>query len=326
VLRTLLSARTALESARGTPVTPTRLLYFESGAHEQEIGTIRPVERRNSFFESFRSYPGLERNRFTFRFFATYDQLAFWLALAVKGGVTGTGAGADKTWAYVPSASTDDLKSCTLQFGYADGIGASKPAWEVAGCMVTSLSLRWEKGGPVMGNVELISHKGATQISAFTGALSDRSEVDLLGTLTSTFVDASTMGSTADANITSAEFTVDNKLALLDTLNGTNTAASVQRPEPRTWALNLTRVYANDTERDAYVAKTLRKVRIRTLGPTLGATNYKLDTDCYGIIDKITSAEVDGIGAEAITILPQYDSTATTDYGFSLVNSLAAIT
>lgn len=326
MLRTLLSARTALESVRGTGLTPTRLLYFEEGTHEQEIGTIRPTERRASYFEAFRGYPGLERNRFRFSGDATYDQLAFWLALAVKGGVTGTGASADKTWAYVPTAGTDDLKSCTIQFGYTDSIGASKPAWEVNGCMVNTFTLRWAKDDLVRYEADLISYKAATQISAFTGSLTDRTEISLVGTGTAVYIDSSTIGSTADANVVSAELTIDNRLVILDTLNATAYGTSIQRPEPRGATLRLTRVYANDTERDLYVAKTLRKVRVGTTGPTLGSSNYKLDADFYGKIDSLSSTDVNGIGAEQMTLLSEYDSTATSDFLFTLVNSLAAIT
>jgi hypothetical protein len=325
-LRTLLTARAGLESTRGAGATPTRLVYFEDGIHNQEIATIRPRERRASYFEAFRSYPGLERNSFEFGGDVTFDDLIWWANLHVKAVASGTGAGADKTWAFTPTASSDDLKSATLQWGYADGIGATRPAWAVDHVLGDELTLTWTKGDAVRFRSRLLSPKAASQISAFTGSPTDRTTISALGTATVVYIDAATIGTTADANIVEATFSLNNGLAHLDTLNGTNVAADLLRPEPRTWRLELTRYYGNDTERDAYVAKTLRKIRIQTTGPSLGGSAYRIRLDAYGIIDAIENADVDGLGTERITILPQYDSTAATDFSLEVVNATASIT
>lgn len=325
-LRTLLTARAGLESTRGTSVTPTRLVYFEDGSHSQEIATIRPPERRASYFEAFRSYAGIERNTLEFSGDVTYDDLIWWANLHVKAVASGTGASADKTWAFAPSATTDDLKSATVQFGYADGIGATRPAWEVEHVLGDELTLTWTKGEAVRFASRLMTPEAAEQISAFTGSLSDRTTVSALGTTTAVYIDPSTIGTTADANVIEASFTLNNGFAYLDTLNGTNVAKDLLRPSPRTWRLELTRYYADDTERDAYVAKTLRKIRIQTTGPALGSSNYRIRLDTYGIIDSVETADVDGMGTERITILPQYDATATTDFSLEVVNATASIT
>ena len=67
-----------------------------------------------------------------------------------------------------------------------------------------------------------------------------------------------------------------NGLTYLDALDGTNVAKALLRPKPRTWRLQLTRYYRNDTALDAYVAKTLRKIRVRSLGPVLGGRSAAL--------------------------------------------------
>lgn len=325
-LLTLQSARAALESVRGTNLTPTRLLYFDEGSHDQAVATIRPAERRNSYFEGFRSYPGIERNTLRFAGAATFDDLIWYGNTHIKAVSSGTGAGADKTWTFVPTAATDDIKSATVQFGYADGIGATAPAWELGGCLGEELTLTWAKGSTLRYASSLMTAEGASQISAFTGSLSDRSTVDALGTATSVYIDASTIGSTADGDILEASWVLTNGWVYLDTLNGTNTAKELLRPRPRTWRLQLTRYYRNDTELDAYVAKTLRKIRLRSLGPALGGSNYSATLDVYGIPDAYEKAEADGIGVERLTLLPQYDTTATTDFSLTVVNATASIT
>lgn len=325
-LLTLSSARAGLETTRNTGVTPTRLIYGDEMSHDQQIATIRPTERRNSYFEGFRSYPGIERNGFRFAGATTFDDIIWWLNLHVKAVASGTGASADKTWTFLPSATADDLKSASLQYGYADNIGATAPAWQVNGCLGEELTLTWAKDSTLRYASSLMSAKGAAQISAFTGALSDRSTVDALGTNTSFYIDSTTLGSTADGDVMEASWTLTNGLTYLDTMDGTNVAKELLRPKPRTWRLQLTRYYRNDTELDAYVAKTLRKIRVRTTGPSLGGSAYKLDGEFYAIPDGYEKADVDGMGVEKITFLPQYDATATSDMQLVVVNATASIT
>lgn len=322
----LQSARAALETTRGTAVTPTRILYFDEATHSQDVATIRPYERRNSFAEAFRSYAGIERNGLQLGGALTFNDL-LWLAnLHVKAVASGTGAGADKTWTFSPTLTSDDLKSATIQFGYADGIGATAPAWSLEGCLGNELTLDWTKDSAVRFRSDIMTAEGATQISAFTGSLSDRDTVNALGTNTAIYVDSSTIGSTADSDLLDASFTLTNGFKYLDTLNATATAKELIRTEPRSWSLTMTRYYRNDTELDAYVAKTVRKIRLRTTGPSLGASNYKIDLDLYGVWTGYQKAEVDGMGVERFTLSPQYDSTATNDMSLVVVSSEASIT
>lgn len=327
-VQTLLTARAGLESTRNTPVTPTRLLYFEEGTHEQKVATLRPRERRASFVEGFRSYAGIERNAFDFGGDFTFDDAIWWANLNLKAVASGTGAGADKTWLFLPTHTSDDVKSATLQYGYADGIGATRPAWEVAGCLGESLKLTWTKGDTVRFSARLMSAKGATQLSAFTGALSDRTTTSGVGTATRVFIDSSTIGTTADADVMDFEWEYTNGWKYLDTLNNTAVAQELLRTEPKSWRMTLTRYYRNDTELDAMVAKTVRKIRLETTGPALGGSNYRKRLDLYGVYDGdgYEKTEVDGIGVEKFVLVPQYDTTATTDMSLEIVNATASIT
>ena len=327
-LETLLSARAVLEAQIGTPLTPTRLIYFDDGSHDQKITTITPTEKRASYFPTFRAYPGIERDGLSFAGDWTFDQAIFWLNLHTKAVASGVGGTADKTWAFVPSASTDDLKSATFQFGYSDGIGATKPAWSLPGCLGDELKLTWRKGDTVKFASKLMSAYGASQISAFTGSLSDVVTTSALGTATQVWIDTTTIGSTLDPNIMDVDFTINNGYSYLDTLNNTATAAQILRGKPRTFKLDFTRYYANDTELDLNVTKTPRKIRVRTVGPVLGGSFYSITLDAYGVYDgdSYEKSVVDGMGVEKYSLIPIWDTGATTDYSITIVNATAAIT
>jgi hypothetical protein len=327
-LKTLLSARAGLESSRGSDTTPTRLIYFDEGTHEQKLAIQRPMERRASYVQAFRSSAGIERNIFTFGSDVTYDDLIWWANVHVKAVAAGTGAGADKTWAFLPTHTSDDLKSGSLQFGYTDAIGATRPAWKVLGVLGDELTINVSKSSPWTFRSRLMAPGAATQLSAFTGSLSDRTTTTALGTTTQTYVDSTTIGTTADNDILDAAWTLSNGFVYLDTLNATNVAQEILRPNARDWSLAITRYFRNDTELDAMLATTVRKIRLQTTGPVLGGSNYRIRLDLYGVWDgdQYEKAEVDGLGVEKFVLVPQYDGTATTDFSLEVVNATAAIT
>ena len=56
-LKTLTSARSAIEATKGTGITVTRQLYAQAMTWNQTVATILPQELRNSYFQNFRAYP-----------------------------------------------------------------------------------------------------------------------------------------------------------------------------------------------------------------------------------------------------------------------------
>src|SRR5262245_61234971 len=121
-LEVFTSARAALETTRGTDLTPTRLIYGESFVHEQTVETIRPTEKRNSYEPVFSASAGPERNTLQINGRVSYDDLIWYGNLFFKAVASGTGAGADKTWNFSPTNTSDDVKTATVQLGYSDTI------------------------------------------------------------------------------------------------------------------------------------------------------------------------------------------------------------
>ena len=322
-MKTLTSARTAIEGTKGSALTVTRNLYAADMSWNQSVATIMPQELRNSYFQNFRAYPGLENAEFTFAGDVTYDDMAFWLSVAVKGVPVVTGGGADKTWTAVPAGATDDLKAFTLEAGWVDFIGTYGNRW--AGVQCDEYAIKFEKDKALTYTAKCTTFKGAVAITAYSASPADRTNVTALGTTAKVYIDTSTIGSTQDTSVVSAEFTLKNQLVELNTLDATGTGQALYRPKPRDVGLKITRYLTSITELTAYIAKTERKIRLTTTGPTLGGSNYGLTLDFYGIPTDHKWADVNGLIVEELTFDSIYDSTATTDFSIVAVNSLATI-
>jgi len=327
-LRVFQSARAALESTRGTGLTPTRLIYAEEMAFEQDVATIKPDEHRASYNPNYSASAGPEKNAITMSGRISYDDLIWWANLFVKAVASGTGAGADKTWTFLPTATSDDVKTATIQLGYTDTIGTA-PGIEQQFCMGETLTLHFEKNddGAVTFDARLLGGEALTQITAFTGALSDR--VVTLASCNGTvlFADqASAIGSTQDTTFVSLDWRLNLGPVQFYTLNGTTGPTAVYRPDYRRWEATLVRQFTSDLYWDDYGDKTVQKVRCRTTGPVLGSSNYKIDLDLYGVVTNRRETDIDGVITEELTLGQIYDTTATADHQLVIVNATAAIT
>lgn len=326
-LRVFTSARAALEVTRGTDLTPTRIIYGEEFTHEQDRQTIRPTELNNSYEANRTAAAGVETNTLTIGGRMSYTDAIWWANLFVAPLASGTGAGADKTWAFVPSLTSDDVKTATVQLGYADTIAAA-PGVKLNYCLGNTFNLHFEKNddGAITFDGSFFIGAAATQITAFTGSLSDRTTVPMSANNTVVTLDAATIGTTTDSNVVSVDWTLDLGPVAFYALDGTTAANAIYRPNPRTWTATIVRRYANDNEWDRYVDKAERKVRIRTTGATLGSSNYRSTLDLYGVYTGRTWADVDGIITEELTLEPYYDTTATRSFSWEIVNDIASIT
>lgn len=329
-LKIFKSARAGLEAARGTDTTPVSALEFETAFHQQAVQTIRPLTLRGSYNGYLSAAAGTETNTFEMSGALSYD-MAIWLAnthiKAVAGGVKGVGI--DYLWTFLPTAASDDIKSASVQIGYSDGIGAGQPAVKLNYCLGDELELTWDKSGDgtVLYKSKMVSPLAATQISAFTGTATAIGATYLpSASTTAVTVDTTTIGSTADTYWDSLTFTLTNGFKNLYTLNNTTAATATFRPGPRNWKLTGSRYYQSKTEWDAYVAKTKRKIRIKSLGPVIGSSTYWINLDLYGVYTEMTWDEKDDLGFQTFTLEPLYDGTATADFIFTVTSGLVSIT
>jgi hypothetical protein len=323
------SARAALEVTRGTAITPTRIIYAEAFNPNYLVPTIRPEELRASyegFFQATAGGPEITTVEMTGR--VSYDDLIwhaqhFWKAVA-----SGTGGGADKLWTFTPTNTSDDVKTHCLQLGDSAAISAATPGISLAYGMGDTFNLHYEKNGDGAAtfNAKYMYAKPLTQITAFTGALSDRVTVPVSCNNTIVKIDTTTIGTTTDSAVTTVDFTFNMNPVPFVALDGTVAAQAVYRPQHRTWIAVITRQYNAVSEFSAYQAKTIRKVRVLTTGASLGATNYIVQQDMYGVYTARDWAEVNGVVTEVLTLEPVFDVSTSTSTSMLVTNATAAIT
>jgi hypothetical protein len=322
------SARAALEVTRGTDLTPTRLLYGEAFNPTYTVATIRPEELRASYEGFFSAAAGPETTTLQVSGRVSYDDLIWWANLFFKGVAAGVGAGADKLWTFVPTNTADDVKTATIQLGDSAAISAATPGIKLNYCMGSTFNIHYEKNGDGAAtfNATLMSAKALTQITAFTGSLSDRVTVPVSCNNTVVKIDTATIGTTTDDSVTAVDFTIDLHPQPFYALDGTLAAQAVYRPAHRTWTAQITRQYDTVSEFSAYQAKTIRKVRVLTTGAVLGSTNYIVQQDFYGVYTARDWAEVNGIVTEVLTLEPVFDTGTSTSTSLLVTNATAAIT
>lgn len=326
-LRVFTSMRAAFEVTRGTNLTPTRLIYGEDISTEQTFRTIRPEELRASYEGFFAASPGVETNVLHVAGRLTYQQAALFGNLYFGPLLTGVGGAADKTYTFPISNVADNVKTWAVQLGDAQAIAASVPATQLTFCLGSTLNYHYEKNddGAITFAADFLAASSATQISAFTGALSDTTQIAASSAATTVYLDAATIGTTPDTNVQSVDFTLDLQPVPYYGLNGSNAATAVYRPKHRTWTATIVRAFANDTEWDIYVSKAERKVRIKTVGPALGGGTYLNQLDLYGVYTNRTWTDTDGIITETLTLEPFYDTGISGSMGYVVVNDLATV-
>jgi len=317
------SGRAALEATRGTAITPTRIIYAESFELEHNVATIRADEHRASYEPVYSAAAGPELSRVTMTGRVTFEDIIwhanhFYKALAAAS----SGAPPSAVWLFTPTNTSDDVKTHCLQLGDTSAIGTS-PGVSLAYGMGDELNIHYEKNddGAATFSAKYLYAKAMTQITAFTGALSDRVTVPVSCNNTVVKIDTTTIGTTADNAVTAVDFTLNLGPVPFYALDGTIAAQAVYRPDYRRWKCEITRQYSNATELTAYVAKTVRKVRVLTTA----STNI-LQQDMYGVWTDRKYAEVDGIVTEVLTLEPVFDTATSTSTSMTVTGTVATIT
>lgn len=327
----LASARTALETVRGTTVaTATRILYFAKATHAQEVATIEPVDSRGGYQRLYRAYPGLEVNTFEFEGDLTYESAALLGQLAVGSVNAGTvTAGTAFSWTFVPIGTADTNRSVTMEYAYADLL--STVGWRVPGLVIDEFTLTFEKDKPVTYKAKMMTAGTATQITAFTGSLTDRAEVTAIGPAWLAYADTTTVGTTGDTRVSKAEFTVKNNYTVRYGADGNRSGIELVKTGLRESTLKVSRYFNDTTEYSAYLAKTTRLLRQQVTGGSVGSGTalYTARLDFAGVASGHKTAsdggliyaeiEYDGINASGV-------AGGTAEYLLYLTNNISSLT
>lgn len=311
------------ETTPGTLVAATNRVPFVPGSLRvgPDINTIRRINS-GSLATSHGSSPGLQRPWLSYRERATYDRIVQVLAMFIKGGISGTGGAADKTWATItPSDSADDLKRYSYEIGGKDTWAEEE---KLSGCVGDELTITWNKTDDVMLDVRLVAVRN-TQ-AAKTGSLSiPAGLVPILGRLVRCYIDPTTLGSTSYGRAISGTIRVKQGTKQRYGSDGNDYPNSVRVTDGRQITFTLRVEYDTTTLRTAWRNRTIEKMRIEFPGPVLGGSNYNFRFDVVGTIDAAPIDEDEGVTILSISGTAEYDAGLAGDSSFTVVNSITAL-
>lgn len=314
------------ETTRGTPVAPTRQFYAEgAGILGVDAGlNFHEAENTGRRYRIRRVTPTTEDVRLKVRTASGvgYDDLVIPFS-QLKGGVSGTGAGADKTWTFTPSATAannpeawsvdvgDDVQNWRCQYAMAQSFKLSAGLGDVTALEMAMFAQRAVKGAKATPT--------ANQAIKIPGALW-------------TIKFAALIGGLAGASVV-ANFLVDWELEVITGLKWrhymdgnlyggqhveTDVAATLSMTVEST-AQAVSEFY------DKALTGTASAIRLKATGPTLGGSAYSAQIDMpvlYEVPEPI-GAEDDGINLYKITA--RLDDDGTNGIIPVIVNSLATL-
>lgn len=327
----LASARTALETTRGTTVaTATRILYFDKATHTQDVATIEPVDSRGGYQRLYRAYPGLEVNSFELEGDLTYEAATLLGQLAVGSVTAGTiTAGTAFSWTFVPIGTADTNRSVTMEYSYSDLLATV--GWRIPGLVIDEWTLTFEKDKPVTYKAKMLTAGTATTITAFTGSLTDRTEVTAIGPAWLSYIDTTTVGSTGDTRVQKAEFTVKNNYKVRYGADGNRSGIELVKAGVREAQLKISRYFNDTTEYTAYMNKSTRLLRQQVTGGSVGSGTalYTARLDFAGVPTDHKVASDGGLIYAELTYDGIYSANVaggSACFLFYLANNISSIT
>lgn len=322
----LTSLRAALETTRGTGVNPTRVLEQTDFSYDPDLTLVRPEERRGSYENNYVSTIDRETGAITFSGLLSYQQAAWLGNVYFKGIASGTGAGADKTYDFIPVGNADDVKTATLEWSY-DTPSAGQPGQRMVYGAGQSLELNFdrESNDGVNFSATLWSPKSVADISSFGGSPAPLTTNLLSNPSIFVYIDSTTIGTTLDQYVSGADFTLNPEWAPLNTFNQSVSAQDTFKTA-RDWSCVITRYANSNTEHAAWKAGTPRKIRVKSTGPSLGGSNHSITLDLYGVYTDYDEPSVGGIKFQQYTLSKQYDSGTGLSHKMIVVTDTTSIT
>jgi hypothetical protein len=327
----LRKTQAALETVRGTDLAATRKVYGKGTMNDKPKIIQIDDEQRGTFVSSYRSQPGLVDASFPFEGEVTYEDLAWWLQLALKGGVTGAlSAVTVYTYTFVPTQATDDLKSATFEWG------DDTQAWEAHFGMVDKFEISAALGDAIRFKADILVDDWST--TTFTGAISDRVTEDAVTHMSKFAIGAA--GAVPAGYVTGRfigwKLTIQNNLKPKFFADGTaSSPASIKYTgmgrQKRQYMLEATFEgnAATITEKASFDAATPRVARVTTLGSIIAGSTGNVQRSIDIVLPGIwTSYDVGDRDTNTIftgVLESQYDATLGYDISVAVANALVTL-
>lgn len=251
---------------------------------------------------------------------ATYQEITRFLAMSVRGGVSGTGAGSAKTWTFTPSlTSPNNQDSFTFQFG------ADTQAFISTYVMCSALELSVGFNAPVMLRADLFGRFPIT--GSFTTGLPNPQVEDIVSNLCKVYIDNTwgNLGTTPVSNLVAgATIRLATGLAPVKYADGTLDFSAVIENK-RHLEIELDLVF-NSTGLGLYndwVAGNAKAIRIEFEGSTIAGTDkHRFIIDAYGrfMANPEVFGERSGENIIRLVLFSQED-TSGNEFRFQVVNT-----
>jgi hypothetical protein len=316
------------ETTRGTPVAPTRQMYVDGTGvldvdpglrfHEDENSGVRTKIRRATQTKEdvnlrMRTVDGV-----------SYDDLV-WPISQLHGGLTGSGAGADKTWTFTPSQTAANSPEA-----YSVDVGDDTQNYRCQYAMMRSFRLASALGDVTSLEADVFAQRAVKTAKASPALNSAPKIPGDLWTIKFATSQAGLTGASVQTNFL-VDFDLEVQTGLVpehymdgNLYFGQHVETSIMGVLSMTVessALAVTELY------DKWLAQTLDFVRLKATGPALGGSNYSAQIDLPVLWSKVepVSAERDGINLYKAEGRLTYDPTSARSIQGVLVNSLAAL-
>jgi hypothetical protein len=321
-----------METTRGTAVAATRKVYAQiTPTYERPLMEFQDTS--GTFEPRRRVAAGRARVGFNAVDIATFEDLPWWLQMAVKGGVTGTSDGGTPpayTYQFTPSMAVDDLKSFTLEFGETNN------KYRSSQCMVNSITLRGDPDNDRepgwMIDAEIMA-RDLTTLTSFA-SLTDRTTEVILARGTKLYIDSAggTIGTTqVQGKLINWSITITNNLMFKAFAEDVDfVAANKVGRGARLLDAQFTFEFDDDTEFANYrsSAPVMRMIRLERDGTQIHGSpnvNKRLRVDMYGYWSSWTRGNRDTNLTATFGFAGYVDGTANKSFEISVVNALATL-
>lgn len=322
----LRKTQAVLEVTRGTKIAATRKVYGK-GMWKEKVDAVRPDnEMRGTLVRHYRAQPGKIDAAFSFDGSVTFEDLAWWFQLALKGGVTGVLRNTTVyDYTFVPTTTADDLKSMTVEWG------DDTQAWQAGFGMVDKFEMTGKFGEAIAFSADVIVDDWAT--ATFTGALADRVTEDALTHLAKLSI--GNAGAVPSSYMTGRfigfKFTIANHPNPKYFMDGAGAKFTGMGRERREYMLECTFEgnSATVTERANYDTMTARVVRLTVGGSTIvgssSTTAKAIDIVIPGIWTSYDPGDNDTNTIFTGTLESQYDAALAYDLSAVVTNALVTL-
>ena len=318
------------ETVKGTPVAPTRRFYGTLAGNLElgDVWAFHEAENRGIRTRPSRT-PTLLQERPTLKLTDTdgigFDDLVAMFSAGIRGGQTGVGAGADKTWTLTAqNTGANSFESLSVDAG--DDV----QNWRLQYVMPTRWRIGAELGGLTRFEADCFAQRA---IKTAAAAPAEVSPVKIAADLW-TVKYAGTFAGLAGASVQAAflrawslewmtgikpRFYMDGN-TYMGQHQETDLAGKLTM-EVESTALAVSEIV------DKWRAGTVDFVRLKNTGPALGGSNYSLQFDVPILWDepKPIAQVDDGVNIYQTSAKIAYDTTAAKSLECTLVCSLAAI-